>query len=65
MKKVIETINESKSLFFEKINKIDKSSGTNILGELQKAEQRSELSRISNEKETLFTNKNTGFARFE
>ena len=47
MKKTIAKINETKSWFFEKINKIDKPSARLI----KKKRERAEINKIINEKE--------------
>ena len=47
MKKTIEKINETKSCFFEKINKIDKPSARLI----KNKRERTQINKIRNEKE--------------
>ena len=51
MKETIENINKTKSLFFEKINKIDKH-----LARLIKKKQSVQINKVRNEKEvTMYT----------
>ena len=51
MKKTIAKINKTKSLFFEKINKIDKS----LVRLIKKKRERTQISKIRNEKGEITT----------
>ena len=51
LKKTIETINETKNWFFDKINKMDKP-----LARLRKKRKRAEINKLSNEKGEVTTN---------